>query len=450
MNDLPMMTHRSLGDFVAIRQGRGITLRQFLADVAYIRAMLMPGQYLLNTCQDRYHFMVGLAAAMIAGKTSLLPSMYTPGSVKRIAEFAPEVFCLGDDGNDVGIPYLPFPTELPEAPATASPVVPSLPETLPVAYVFTSGSTGVPVPHLKTWGDLVYAVRAEALCLGLLDGRTYTVIGTVPAQHMYGFESTIVMIWQCAGVIATERHFFPADICAEISMVSRPRVLVSTPIHLRAILAADAPLPSVDLLLSATAPLGRDLAEEAERRFKSKLIEIYGSTETGVVATRRSSQTDDWHLFPELSWTMKDGRMSVCGGHLQQAVATADHIETLGGNRFRLYGRAADLVNVAGKRSSIGYLNYQLNNIPGVLDGIFFMPDPPDDGRVTRLVAFAVAPGLDVQTIYTLLKQQIDPVFVPRPLMLVDKLPRNGTGKIPREALKTLMADWIRGEEKGP
>ena len=448
MNYLPMMTHRSPDDVVAIRRGQGVTLRQFLADVNYTRLLLRPGRHLLNTCQDSYHFMVTLAAAMAAGKTSLLPSTYTTGSVKKIIDFAPDLFCLGDDGNDMGLPYLAFPTFLPDAPVDSSPAIPRLDASLPVAYVFTSGSTGTPVPHLKTWGNLVHSVRAEAQRLGLLDGRTYTVVGTVPPQHMYGFESTILMAWQCAAVIAAERHFYPADICTGISSVSRPRVLISTPVHLRSMLAADTPLPSVDLLLSATAPLTRDLAADAEARFSSELLEIYGSTETGVVATRRTSQTEEWHLLPELSWIRKGARIGIHGGHLKQAVEVGDSIEIVDERHFLLYGRMEDLVNIAGKRSSISYLNHQLTSISGVLDGVFFMPDETDNGRVTRLVAFAVAPDLDTEIIIERLKQCVDPAFIPRPLKIVDGLPRNATGKISREALKAMAVALIGKEER--
>ena len=74
-----------------------------------------------------------------------------------------------------------------------------------------------------------------------------------------------------------------------------------------------------------------------------------------------------------------------------------DVIEPIADDRFLLHGRMADMVNIAGKRNSLAYLNLQLNAIPGVIDGAFFMPDAaaaPED--VTRLAAFVVAPGLDI------------------------------------------------------
>ena len=61
-------------------------------------------------------------------------------------------------------------------------------------------------------------------------------------------------------------------------------MLITTPVHLRTVLADDLELPPLDLIVSATAPLSQELAREAERRFGAPLLEIYGSTETGQIA----------------------------------------------------------------------------------------------------------------------------------------------------------------------
>ena len=38
------------------------------------------------------------------------------------------------------------------------------------------------------------------------------------------------------------------------------------------------------------------------------------------------------------------------------------------------------------------------------------------------------------------LRERIDPIFLPRPLVLVDALPRNATGKLPDQAARDLLA----------
>jgi 3-hydroxymyristoyl/3-hydroxydecanoyl-(acyl carrier protein) dehydratase len=70
------------------------------------------------------------------------------------------------------------------------------------------------------------------------------------------------------------------------------------------------------------------------------------------------------------------------------------------------------------------------------------MPDAQAAGGtgVSRLTAAVVAPSLSIAQLTEQLRQRIDPVFLPRPLLLVDRLPRNATGKLPHHALQALAA----------
>jgi acyl-coenzyme A synthetase/AMP-(fatty) acid ligase len=263
---------------------------------------------------------------------------------------------------------------------------------------------------------------------------------------MYGFESSVLLGLQTGGAICAERPFYPADICSTLAQAPRPRALISTPVHLRALLAGGVALPDIDLVVSATAPLPRDLAREVEEKFGTQLLEIYGSTETGQIATRRTAVTAEWQLWPGVTLRLQDGQAWAQGGHVEQPTAMCDVIELTEGDRFLLHGRTADLVNIAGKRSSLAYLNHQLNSIRGVLDGTFFLPDESHASStgVTRVAAFVVAPTLDPATLIEELRRRIDPVFLPRPLMFVERLPRNDTGKLPQEALRELAARHLR------
>jgi acyl-coenzyme A synthetase/AMP-(fatty) acid ligase len=265
----------------------------------------------------------------------------------------------------------------------------------------------------------------------------HTLVGTVPAQHMYGFESTVLLALLSGNAFSGERPFYPADICTALEVVPQPRVLISTPVHLRALLAAGVALPAVDLIVSATAPLDTGLAHEVEEKFQSRLLEIYGSTETGQIATRRTAQSPTWNLWPGVRLSAHEDRVFAQGGHVEQTTVMCDVIEIIGEEDFLLHGRTADLVNVAGKRSSFAYLNSQLHAIPGVVDGAFFLRESDSGGStgVARLAAVVVAPSLNAAQLTEHLRRRIDPVFLPRPLLLVDELPRNATGKLPQQAL---------------
>jgi acyl-coenzyme A synthetase/AMP-(fatty) acid ligase len=446
-NTIPLLAHASPDAVVAYRAGRSVSAQEFLADVVSLAGRLPAGRHVLNVCSDRYHFTVGLAASLVTQRISLLPSTHTPEVIRRLAEFAPDAFCLSDDpACTIDLPRCQFPDPLPRAAAPWN--VPQIPTAQTAAIVFTSGSTGTPLPYRKTWGKLARCVRDGAPRLGLSDGAAHTLIGTVPAQHMYGFESTVLLALQSGNAFSAERPFYPADICAAVAAVPRPRALISTPVHLRALLGAGIDLPPVELIVSATAPLEDALARNVEATFNTRLLEIYGSTETGQIATRRPAESPVWYLWPHVRLIADEDEVYAQGGHVEQRTLMCDVIEITGETEFLLHGRKADLVNVAGKRSSFGYLNSQLNAIPGVVDGAFFLREAESSGTgVARLAAVVVAPTLNLAELTEQLRRRIDPVFLPRPLLLVSELPRNATGKLPHHALQALAGQPAKLED---
>lgn len=447
MTALPLIAHGRSADVLAWADGVPVTAGRFLADARRLAASFPPGRHVLNASADRYRFAVGMAAALVSDRISLLPPALTPEMVRQVRHFAPDVICLTDQAQAIALPQIAWAEVMAgETPDTGAFDIPSIPEANIAAIVFTSGSTGVPMAHRKSWGGLVRSVRAEAQRLGLLDGRRHSIVATVAPQHMYGFESTVLIALQSGAALTASHPFYPADICAALARAAHPNILVTTPIHLKALLASGLEIPRPDLVLSATAPLSPQLASAVEARLGAPLLEIYGSTETGQIASRRTTESPQWRLYPGVTLAARDGGTWASGGHVEQPIALADEIEVLDTERFLLHGRTADLVNIAGKRSSLGYLNHQLNAVPGVVDGAFFMPDDKEAGgdATTRLMAFVVAPGMKSAALLAALRERIDAIFLPRPLVLLDALPRNSNGKLPREALLALA----RGHER--
>jgi acyl-coenzyme A synthetase/AMP-(fatty) acid ligase len=406
----------------------------------------------LNVCTDRYHFTVGLAASLLSQRISLLPSTHTPQVIAQLSAFAPDAFCLTDDAQcDIELPQFYFPAELPTA-ISSEPEecfrIPAIAAGQLAAIVFTSGSTGVPMPFQKTWGLLARCIQSGAPRLGVAEGKSLAIVGTVPGQHMYGFESTVLLALLSGNAFCAERPFYPADVAAAVKAVPRPRILVTTPIHLRTLLGSEVEFPPLDLVVSATAALSQALAREVEEKYGAPLLEIYGSTETGQIAMRRTAHAHAWRLWPGVRLSISNDQVFAQGGHIEQLTPMCDVIEITGEEEFLLHGRMADLVNVAGKRSSFGYLNAQLNAIPGVQDGAFFLRESPSGSTgVDRLGAVVVAPGMSVATLIEHLRQRIDPVFLPRPLLMVQELPRNATGKLPHEALQGFAESRLRADD---
>ncbi len=441
----PLLAATDLDAPIAWRNGRPLSAAQFLADV-FAQADCLPTQGpMVNLCLDRYRFAVGLAAALLRGQLSLLPPNVLPQTLGTLSGFGDGLYILGDSA-DAGVA-----NQLPALAGHAEPRlavrVPQIAVGAAAVCLLTSGSTGAPQAHVKRWGGLVRNVDAAVGRLASYvqrpDLRGLAIVATVPAQHSYGLESTVLLALRGGAAFDTGRPFFPADIAESLRRVPRPRALVTTPFHLKMLLQSGVELPAVDLLLSATAPLSPQLAQQAEQVFGGPLVEIYGCTEAGQVATRRTVEGDLWLTFDPLSIHQQaandgsEGQFIVSGGHVAEPTPLADILQLQGPNRFRLLGRANDLIHVAGKRSSLGHLNFHLNSIEGVDDGAFWLPDDVVDA-VVRPIAFVVAPRLDSGQIVAALRSRIEAPFVPRRIVFVEALPREATGKLTARALREL------------
>ena len=438
MAQVAAISHAGAADIVAYSQGQPVGAARFVADVVCVAEQLPARAFLVNFCVDRYRFAVGFMAALMRGQTSLLPPNQTPEMLRQLQHEFGELYALNDAPQDLGgIEQVTCELARVTADSPRQFRVPAFPEDQVAAIAFTSGSTGLPTAHRKTWGSLARGASAEAERFALhLEGRA-TLVGTVPAQHMYGLESTVLMALRAGLALHAGQPFYPADVAAALAQVPGDRVLVTTPVHLRALLNDGIALPPLRLIVCATAPLPAQMAAQAEARYRAPLHEVFGFTEAGMVATRRTVEGAMWHCLRDVHLRPNGKTVMVAGGHVENEVQFTDEIQTKGSDGFVLHGRDADLVNIAGKRTSLGYLNYQLNCIDGVRDGVFFMPDEEGDG-VTRLTAFVVAPGVTRDALLAALRTRVDAVFLPRPLYFVEDLPRNATGKLPRETLRRL------------
>ncbi len=430
----PLIAHRRADEPIAWRGGRCISAGEFLADVRALAERLPRRRHLLNLCDDRYRFLVTLGAALVNGQLTLLVPNRAQKLLDQIEAAYPDLACVAETAvplvTGASIAY-PEPLER----AVRGWDVPRIPGGQTAAVVFTSGSTGRPVPHAKPWQKLVAGARAAAATLGVPEGAAF--LGTVPPQHMWGLEATVMLPLQSGGAVHACRPLFPADVAAWLAELPRPRVLVTTPLHIRACVEDSVELPGLDLLLSAAAPLDRSLAAAAEARCGARVVEIYGCTEAGMIASRRTAHADLWETLQGVRVTTARGGWAFEGAHIAGVAPSNDVLEVLDERAFRLAGRLADVVNVAGKRASLADLNRKLAEIPGVRDGVFHTREAAS-GKAARLMAFVVAPGLSAADVLDALRCSIDPVFLPRPLVKVAALPRAPTGKLPLEALREL------------
>ncbi|MEM1153047.1 MAG: AMP-binding protein [Pseudomonadota bacterium] len=431
-----------------ILDGSPISRAQFDVQVRNLAAILEGrAQYAINLCQCRYRFSLGFASAILGGLTNLLPANRQTQTIARLAERYSACLILHDDSletelsdqlkqGDFQIVNL---MDLGQTAGAKLCAPESLaPEQL-AAIVFTSGSTGEPVAIHKRWDTLAgtAALLHRRFVMGFLHARSPSVLATVPPQHMYGLEATVLMALTGSCLVSAEQPFFPADIATALEALPTPRVLVTTPLHLKSLLRSAQALPDLALVISATAPLEHELAQEAETAWHCKVTEIYGCSEAGSIASRRTVTDDEWQLLDGMALrtqpTDEEKVIYACAPHLEFDVPLQDHLEVLSPQSFRFLGRSADMVNIAGKRASLADLTAQLQGIDGVTDGIFFLRDADRRG-VQRLAALVVSEYTETD-IANKLASLVDPVFMPRPLKKVDTIPRNTLSKAPREEL---------------
>jgi len=420
-----------------VRRGaaRAVSQREFVAEVAALAAQLPSARHCVNLCTDRHRFLVSFCAVAVAGQTNLLPSSRAPQAIAEVMRGHADCYALADQPIDPAPPRLLLPDWHARVAAAA---LPDIDAEHVVAIGFTSGSTGQPKANAKTWGGFCAstALNAQLLC----GERAPNIVATVPPQHMYGLELSVLLPLRSAASIHAGLPFFPADIAHALAEVPAPRVLVTTPVHLRALLRESPDLPPLDTIVCATAPLDAELAQAAEARYGARLVEVFGSTETCVIAHRRTAADAPWQLYDGVTLQPQPDGTLVEAPHFAGPTLLQDVVEMLPARQFVLRGRNSDLLEIAGKRASLGDLNRRLLALSGVEDGVVFAL-PADACGVARLAALVVAPERSESQLMQELRQALDPVFLPRPLRRVAALPRNAAGKLPREALLAALKE---------
>jgi acyl-coenzyme A synthetase/AMP-(fatty) acid ligase len=459
-----------------------ITTPIFLRHCHALAAKLPPGGHMINLCRDRYAFVLAFAAAVLRRQTCLLTGDRSETGLLTIAETFKDSYIAADatdpvvgsveagpDGPPLAAAGLRVCVVAPDALAAETdamvPDNPRIAASQLAAIVFTSGSTGVPTPHRKTWGALAERSNAAAEQFGLRATAPCAVVGMVPPQHMYGFETTVLLPLHAPTSSWCGPAFFPTDVHAALTAVPEPRILVTTPLQMRGLLRAETKLPALHAAISATAPLDVDLAALAEARWQTRVLEIFGATEVGSIAGRRTIEGDHWTLYPGVrliahgdhgggtsgSGATNDGSAASDAAEgvavtapFAPLVPLADEVQRLSHDRFRLLGRRTDIVKLGGHRASLSGLNRALAAVDGVIDGTFVVPDDLDRQPTARLLAIVVAPDRSADSILQELRGRVDPLFLPRRVIRVAALPRNALGKLPREALLSLVAQDLR------
>lgn len=397
-----------------------------MLEVRALAASLPDQPFTINLHADRYLYLRAFCAALLAGQCTLMPPNRQAYTLATLRDAHPDAYSVGEHGEEVVEPS-----------SIEDGSVPDIPDRQAAAIAFTSGSTGSPTPNLKHWHTFHAGTLSNAAMI--LDDATtrLNVVATVPPQHMWGMETTILLPLFANLAISDQTPFYPQDIVDALDAMPEPRMLVSSPIHLETLLKSGVKANGISKILTATAPLSRELAAGLEAAFSTRVQDIFGCSESGILATRRTASEEEWTYSNIFTLAMTDDGVMISGDHLPDDVKLPDIIELTASNRFRWIGRQHDMVNIAGKRGSLEEMNFRLREITGVVDGVIFEPG----GDADRLAALVVAPELSVSDILNGLRAKVEPVFLPRPVIKVAELPRQETGKLAINAVRQLFAD---------
>jgi acyl-CoA synthetase (AMP-forming)/AMP-acid ligase II/3-hydroxymyristoyl/3-hydroxydecanoyl-(acyl carrier protein) dehydratase len=417
------------------------------AAASELAGRLDPEHPVCNLCASRAGFLITWLAALRRGCLQLLPPSGGPADLVSLLDATPGAMVIVDDETLLqpfagtrarGLVYLPqVPRTLP--PPSELDWTPDPEQTCVCLY--TSGTTGAPQPQSKTWGQLTHGARALAARLDLLvEGGLASLralVCSVPPQHMFGFETSVLLPLVTGLAVLDRKPLLPFDVRVALEQCRGPAAWIATPLHLRALARSGEVLSHCRFTLVSTMPLAPALAAQVESLAGAPVVEIFGSTETGVIATRRTAVESSWLPIGDVRLQHGAGETLAWGAHFPSPHTLADLVEIADGGRFSLLGRPADMVKIGGRRASLAGLNLLLQDLPGLQDGVFYLP--PTDSPTERLV-FMHAGALDRAAAERWLRERMDSVFLPRAWLQVERLPRDANGKLPRAALDALHA----------
>jgi benzoate-CoA ligase family protein len=353
------------------------------------------------------------------------------------------------------------PSELAPAPTTRDSVA---------IWKFTTGSTGKPKACVHT----VHSPISSSLAYGrgVLGLQPDDLVLPVP-KLFFGYARDLAALFPlgvgAAGLIFPERT--TADLIFELIARHRPTILVNVPTMMQAMLdhpdAASKDLSCLRLCTSA----GEALPEPLHRRWieafgvevldgigSSEAYHIYISNRPGrsrpgsigeVVPTYRIEVVDDERQ------PVPDGQIGHLWVHGETAaleyfgdaeasretfgdrlVMSGDLAERDADGFFLYRGRADDLLKVGGIYVAPAEIERCLATHPDVVECAVVAADR--DGLTRSCAWVVVRAGAEAtpESMQAFVRERLAPHKVPREVRLVDSLPRTGSGKIDRTALR--------------
>ena len=272
------------------------------------------------------------------------------------------------------------------------------------------------------------------------------ILSTVNSNHIYGLLYTVLTPLAASASVAAEAPAFHAEI-REAGRRVGATILVSVPVHYRALHGHPCDLPALRLAFSSAGTLAEEDALDFSARSGAPIAEIYGSTETGGIAARvRRAGERDFQAFPEVEVRIEEERLGVRSAYLSPELPrdadgfyrTSDRARTTPEGRFELLGRVDGVIKVGGKRVDLEAVRQALAGLPGVRDAAVIAL-PVGRGREHQIVAVVASDDARAVDLGHAGLGSLPPHARPRSVRVLPSIPLTSAGKYDRTAIAALF-----------
>ena len=296
---------------------------------------------------------------------------------------------------------------------------------------YTSGSSSEPKVIKKSLYNLI--------CEGCdineeFDFKNLEVISTTTMCHLFGM--TFHLMTSLCGklIINTDKIAYPENVNYESS------ILISTPGFLSSVSKYDEKFKiPPKYIISAGSKLDDKVFEYLEKN--SKIIEIYGSTETGVIA-HKTHFSDDFTLFKNVEIKSNQDNTQVSSAYSYEEICEINDKIELSGAYLKIKSRTDRMVKIREKRVSLVELESNLKENEFVNssyaikheDKLACLCALSDKGR-----DFLIKEGIVELT--KSLKKHLSHTseIIPQKWKFIDEIPMNKTGKINKNLIEHIF-----------
>ena len=305
-------------------------------------------------------------------------------------------------------------------------------------WLKTSGSSGEAKIIVKTAEQLWLEAETVTQILPFSSEEDVYLTGSVSVQHFYGLTYRVMLPLYRCWVIGRLQHDFPEKLIVD-SQRPHKTVWISSPTLLIHLGINHPKLDKFNLIgvVTSGGVLDESEAQNISQLLNAPLIEGYGSTETGVIATKQNSKY--WKVVPQAEIGVNDqGALWIKSNRVPHLEQTADAVEFYE-QGFILLGRIDRIVKLGDKRVSLARIELDLNKNQLVTDSYIGLH--PNYQRPLTWVQLSQE-GIDLfkskgrKAIIQLLRQHLltmhEKFALPRYWRFSTKLPRNSQSKISR------------------